>query len=231
MNGAVHDAAIVAWGTKREQLGPRPITLVRWMGQQGQSSDASLASYSPDGLPLEDGVVELITEESAAPGERHYALRWYIGEVAVYSWRGEPGDRTNQSSGVGWMRAKDWFPYQRRTFVTPAFPGFISGHSTFSRAAAEVLTSYTGSPYFPGGLGSYTAEAGTYLVFEDGPSETVHLQWATFQDAADQAGQSRVYGGIHIWPDDQMGRQLGYDVGHMSYDAALPYWDGSARAD
>jgi hypothetical protein len=39
-------------------------------------------------------------------------------------------------------------------------------------------------------------------VFEDGPSVEVHLQWATYYDAADQAGQSRIWGGIHIWPDD-----------------------------
>lgn len=129
------------------------------------------------------------------------------------------------------MRARDWFPYQRRTFVTPAFPGFVSGHSTFSRAAAEVLTAFTGSAYFPGGMASFTANAGDYLVFEDGPSQTVELQWATYQDAADQAGQSRVYGGIHIWPDDQRGRELGYEVGLSAYAAAEPYWNGTARAD
>lgn len=231
LNGAVHDAAIVAWGLKREHLGPRPITLVRWMAENGQSSDPGLPNYHPDGLPLEDGVTELITAETAAPGGRHHHLRWYIGEVAVYSWRGEPGDRANDTGGVGWMRAKDWFPYQRRTFVTPAFPGFISGHSTFSRAAAEVLTLATGSPYFPGGLGTFTANAGSYLVFEDGPSETIALQWATYQDAADQAGQSRVYGGIHIWPDDAQGRVLGFEVGHLAYAGALPYWDGTARVE
>lgn len=231
LNGAVHDAAIVAWGTKRESLGPRPITLVRWMAENGQSTDASLPSYHPDGLPLEDGVTELITEESAAPGERHHHLRWYIGEVAVYSWRGEPGDRSNQASGTAWMRAKDWFPYQRRTFVTPAFPGFVSGHSTFSRSAAEVLTAFTGSAYFPGGLATFTANAGNYLVFEDGPSETFELQWGTYQDAADQAGQSRIWGGIHIWPDDSMGRQLGYEVGLNAYAHAVAYFDGTARLD
>ncbi len=229
LNGAVHDAAIVAWGTKRATLGPRPITLVRWMAEHGQRTDPTAPSYDPDGLPLEDDVVELITEASAAPGERHHHLRFHIGEVAVRTWRGEPGDRTNMTSGVGWIRALDWFPYQRRTFVTPAFPGFVSGHSSFSRSAAETLTLFTGSPYFPGGLGTYTANAGSYLVFEDGPSTTLELQWATYQDASDQAGQSRVYGGIHIWPDDSVGRQLGYEVGHLAYAEAEAYWSGAAR--
>jgi hypothetical protein len=231
LNGALHDAAIAAWGLKRESLGARPISLIRWMADRGQRSDPSLPSYHPDGLPLEDGVVELITDESAAPGQRHHHLRWFIGEVAVRSWRGEPGDRANVATGVAWMRAREWFPYQRRTFVTPAFPGYVSGHSTFSRAAAELLTRLTGSPYFPGGLASYTAPAHAQLVFEDGPSVDVVLQWATYQDAADQAGQSRLWGGIHIWADDRYGRTIGHEVGHLAADAALPWFDGTAVVD
>jgi hypothetical protein len=118
------------------------------------------------------------------------------------------------------MRGVEWLPYQRRTFVTPAFPGFISGHSSFSRAAAEVLAAFTGSAHFPGGLGTYKAKQGDYLVFENGPSADVDLQWATYFDAADQAGQSRIFGGIHIWPDDSVGRQLGHVVGLDAIDKA-----------
>ena len=95
----------------------------------------------------------------------------------------------------------EWVPYQRPTFVTPAFPGYVSGHSTFSRAAAEVLTSLTGSEYFPGGLGTWTIPAGA-LEFEAGPTTDIPLQWATYYDAADQAGLSRIYGGIHPPVDD-----------------------------
>ncbi len=231
LDGALHDAAIAAWGLKRETLGPRPITLVRWMAEHGQRSEPDAADYDPDGLPLEAGVVERITAESSAPGQRHHALRWHVGELAVKTWRGEPGDRANVTSGVGWVRAKEWMPYQRRTFVTPAFPGFVSGHSTFSRAAAEVLTGFTGSPYFPGGLGEFVAPAGAYLVFEDGPATEVRLQWATYQDAADQAGQSRRWGGIHLAPDDFAGRRLGARIGVTALDAALPWFDGTARMD
>ena len=228
LNGSVHDAAITAWGIKRKYLGPRPLTLIRFKAELGQSTEAELPGYHPDGLALEEGLVELITAESSAAGERHHHLRWWQGEVAIRSWLGEPGDRKNQLGGVGWMRAKDWIPYQRRTFVTPAFPGLISGHSTFSRAAAETLTRFTGSPYFPGGLGEFVAPAGNYLVFEDGPSVDVHLQWATYYDAADQAGQSRIWGGIHIWPDDSQGRQLGEQVGAGAATLARTYFDGAA---
>jgi hypothetical protein len=128
------------------------------------------------------------------------------------------------------MRAVDWLPYQRKTFNTPAFPGYVSGHSTFSRAAAEVLTAFTGSAFFPGGLGSFTADANTYLVFERGPSSTVTLQWATYYDAADQAGMSRIWGGIHVPEDDFDGRRIGAQVGHSAWSLAQRYFDGSVAA-
>ena len=224
INGAVHDAAIVSWGLKRTTLGPRPLSLVRYMGQLGQSSDAALPSYDPNGLPIVPGMIELITEESSASGQRHEHLARYVGEIAVRGWRGEPGDRANEIGGVAWLRAVEWIPYQRRTFVTPAFPGFVSGHSTFSRAAAEVLTLFTGSEYFPGGLGEFVGKAHSHLIFEDGPSTDVHLQWATYYDAADQAGQSRVYGSIHLNGDDFAGRKVGSETGIGAYEKALTYF-------
>jgi hypothetical protein len=113
--------------------------------------------------------------------------------------------------------------------VTPAFPGYVSGHSTFSSAAAQVLEHITGSRYFPGGLGQFTASKSAYLVFEDGPSETTTLQWATYYDAADQAGQSRIWGGIHIWPDDRDGRILGRALGTAAYGKALTLIGGTYR--
>ena len=213
LNGAVHDAAITAWGIKRRYTSARPVTLIRYMASKGQSSDPKAPRYHPDGLPLVPGLIELITDTTAAPGQRHAHLARYVGEIAVRSYRGEPSDRAAEVGGVGFIRALEWIPYQRRTFVTPAFPGFVSGHSTFSRAAAEVLTVATGSPYFPGGLAEFVAKKDAYLVFEQGPSMDVHLQWATYYDAADQAGQSRLYGGIHLTPDDLTGRKLGSLVG------------------
>ncbi|MCA9516792.1 MAG: vanadium-dependent haloperoxidase [Myxococcales bacterium] len=229
LDGAVHDAAITAWGVKRVSQGPRPITIVRYKASLGQSSNPSLPHYHADGLPLVPGVIELVTAQSSAPGQRHERLARYVGEIAVLGWRGEPGDRASEVGGVDWVRGVEWLPYQRRTFVTPAFPGFVSGHSTFSRAGAEVLTQMTGSAYFPGGLGEFTAPEGSYLVFEDGPSETVVLQWGTYYDASDQAGQSRLWGGIHLQPDDFIGRTLGSMVGADAVAKARTYFDGTAR--
>jgi len=224
LNGALHDAAITAWGIKRVYLGARPITLVRWKASLGQSSDPGGEHYDARGLPLVPGVIELITAASSAQGQRHAHFARYIGEIAVMSWRGEPGDRAHETAGCAWIRGVDWMPYQRRTFVTPAFPGFISGHSTFSRAGAEVLTAMTGSPYFPGGFAEYVSKPESYLVFEDGPSAEVRLQWATYYDAADQAGQSRLWGGIHILPDDLIGRTLGSTVGDDAFAKARSHF-------
>jgi hypothetical protein len=228
VGGAVHDAAIVAWERKRESLGARPITLVRWMAQQGQRSEPEADDYSVNGLPLEDGLVERITEESSAPGERHHHLRWHVGELAVFSWPGEPGDRQADYTPLRWMRAVDWIPYQRRTFVTPAFPGFISGHSTFSRAAAEALAAYTGSEFFPGGWHGFVAPRDGYLKFEVGPSDELQLQWATYFDAADEAGQSRLWGGIHVFADDSVGRINGSRVGLAAVERTQDLWGWSA---
>ncbi len=222
LNGALHDAAIAAWELKRRYLTARPITLVRYMAEHGQRTDPDAPSYDPAGLPLIDGLIELITEESSAAGQRHAHLARYVGEIAVRSWRGEPGDRVSDVGGVAYIRALEWMPYQRRTFVTPAFPGYISGHSTFSRAAASVLAELSGSEFFPGGLRVRRFEPG-YLVFEHGPSTSVELQWATYYDAADQAGQSRIWGGIHITQDDLDGRRIGARVGERAIERARAF--------
>lgn len=226
LNGAAHDAAIAAWEVKYTYESARPITLVRGMAELGQSSDDSLASWHPEGLPLEAGLIELITAESSAPGERHEHLAAHIGEIAVLGWQGHPADPDSESGGVGWIRAVEWLPYQARNFVTPPFGGYISGHSTFSRAAAEVLAGFTGSEFFPGGMGQFTVEAGGDfdLAFEYGPSAPVTLQWATYFDAADEAGLSRVYGGIHPRYDDFPGRIIGHQVGLAALDEALAHF-------
>jgi hypothetical protein len=228
LNGALHDAAIAAWELKRKYTTARPITLVRYMGALGQRTDPAAPSYHPEGLPLVPELIEVITAQSSAPGERHAHLARYLGEIAVRAWRGEPGDREHELGGTAFVRAVEWLPYQRRTFVTPAFPGYVSGHSTFSRAAAVVLSELTGSEFFPGGLGRSRFEPG-YLVFEAGPSAPIELQWATYFDAADQAGQSRIWGGIHVRHDDYDGRRIGAEVGARALQRARAYFAGTAR--
>jgi hypothetical protein len=229
MNGAVHDAAIAAWGLKGYYDSVRPISMIRYMGGLGQSTDPALPSYHAEGLPLVPDLVELITAETTKPGQRHAALAGHEGEIAVRSWTGNPEDPKTQVGGVAWILATDWVPYQLPTFVTPAFPGFVSGHSTFSRAAAEVMTSFTGSEFFPGGISGYTIPAGS-LKFEAGPTTDIKLEWATYYDAADQAGQSRLWGGIHIEADDLNGRKIGSECGIAAWKMAQRYFAGQGNS-
>ena len=223
LNGANHDAAIAAWGSKGYYDYVRPISMIRWMGGLGQSSEPGGDSFNPDGLPLRDGLVEVITDTSAALGERHARLADHVGEVAVLAYVGNPSDLEADIGGVDWIRAVDWVPYQSPTFVTPSFAAYVSGHSAFSRASAEVLSAITGSEYFPGGLGEWRIEA-DWLKFEAGPSAPVTLQWATYMDASDQAGISRLYGGIHVRADDFQGRIIGAQIGEAAWDLARTHF-------
>jgi hypothetical protein len=199
LNGAVHDAAVAAWGLKGHYDSVRPISMIRYLGERNQ-------------LPTVRGLVERRG-----------------GDTYVRAWAGFPENPATQASGVRWIRAVDWVPYQLPTFVTPAFAGYVSGHSTFSRAAAEVLTAFTGSSYFPGGLYEVPVPRGA-LKIEEGPSRDLTLQWATYFDAADAAGQSRLWMGIHVPPDDFGGRRVGAQCGKDAWMLARRYFDGSAKA-
>src|SRR5947208_17081749 len=86
------------------------------------------------------------------------------------------------------------------------------------------MKAFTGSKWFPNGLGSYTV---THLGFEAGPTQPVTLQWASYFDAADQVGLSRIWGGIHPTVDDLTGRRVGSQVGTSTWALAQKYFDGS----
>ena len=128
--------------------------------------------------------------------------------------------------GTQTILGQNWRPYQIATIVTPAFPEFLSGHSTFSASAAEILKRFTGSDSFGA---SQLIKAGT-APFELGqvPANDITLSWATFSDAADQAGMSRRYGGIHFEQGDLMGRAMGRKVAGVVWDKAQAYIHGTA---
>ncbi len=210
MGGAMHDCAISAWGIKGWYDYLRPVSAIRAMANRGQSTIESLPNYHPAGVPLISGFSEIVTAGDTIAGD----MGENIGKIKLFTWKG-PGyieDPKTDIAEVGWILAEEWFPYQRPTFVTPPFAGYISGHSTYSRAAAEVLTDMTGDAYFPGGLGEFVAEKNEFLVFEEGPSEDVVLQWATYRDASDQTSLSRIWGGIHPPADDIPGRKIGIKI-------------------
>ncbi len=224
LGGAMHDAAITAWGIKGWYDYIRPISAIRYMCAKGQCSDPSKAHYDTSGIPLKPGYIELVTESDPLAG----ANNENVGKIKLFSWKGHEfiNDPTIDEAGVGWILAENWWPYQRPTFVTPPFAGYVSGHSTYSRAAAEVLTLLTGTEYFPGGMGEFLAKKNEFLVFEQGPSMDVKLQWATYRDASDQCSLSRIWGGIHPPADDIPGRKIGEKVGKQAFEFASKYFSG-----
>lgn len=222
LGGAMHDAAVSAWGIKGFYDYVRPISAIRYMADRGQSSDPSLSNYHPQGIPLITDFVESVAEGDSLAG----AFNEHVGKIKLYTWRG-PGyiaDPNEDIAGVGWILAEDWFPYQRPSFVTPPFAGFVSGHSTFSRAAAEVLTLLTGDEFFPGGMGVFDIPKDEFLQFEKGPSRNFQLQWATYRDASDQTSLSRIWGGIHPAFDDIPGRLIGEKIGLEAFHYAESYF-------
>lgn len=214
LGGTVHDAAICSWSLKGYYDYIRPVSAIRYMADQGQSSDTNELSYDPNGIPLLPGFIEVVHTGDSLAGQWNE----HVGKIKVYTWRGHDyiNDPLVDDAGVGWILAENWWPYQRPTFVTPPFAGFVSGHSTFSRAAARTMGFITGSPYFPGGMGEFIAPMNEYLQFEEGPSDTVRLQWASYIDASDQCSLSRIWGGIHPPIDDMPGRRIGDVVGPLA---------------
>lgn len=146
------------------------------------------------------------------------AVRAFTAGRPIRAWGG-PGLGTVQ------MRGDAWLPYQPAAVVTPAFPEYVSGHSTFSAAAATVLARFTGSDAFGA---SVTLAAGSSRV-EPGqsPSRAVTLAWPTFTAAADEAGLSRRFGGIHFTEGDLAGRALGREVGARVWERATACWTGT----
>lgn len=211
LGGGMHDVAITAWGIKGWYDYIRPVSAIRAMADLGQSSDPNLPSYHPGGIHLVPDKIEIVGANDilAGPTGEH------TGKIKVLAWRGPEyiSNTITDEAGVGWVLAENFWPYQRPSFVTPPFAGYVSGHSTYSRAAAEILTALTGDPFFPGGMGEFQCRKNEFLVFEDGPSVDVNLQWATYRDASDQCSLSRIWGGIHPPVDDIPGRLIGIEIG------------------
>jgi membrane-associated phospholipid phosphatase len=87
--------------------------------------------------------------------------------------------------------------------VTPPFPDYVSGHSTFSGAAATVLALFYGTEDLPFTIGS---------DFLPG----VYRSFSTCLDAAEEAAVSRLYGGIHFRSANEDGLQAGISIGEWA---------------
>jgi hypothetical protein len=192
VNGALLDAGISCWETKRFYDFIRPISAIRHR---------------------------------------------YFGQL-ISTWGG-PGASTVTRLG------EQWIPFQLRTFVTPPFAEYTSGHSTFSGAASEVLRTFAGSDEFYDGvtradidydgdgqldlIGEFNFQPGTALIDPSLPSTIVRLRWNTLTEAANEAGLSRRFGGIHFQDGDLRARQAGRAIGGKAFSRASALWNGGAQ--
>ena len=131
-----------------------------------------------------------------------------------------------------------WKPFQETRMMSPPFPDFISGHSTFSAAGAYVLNKLIGptiddnikistdelqmlAPIFKNqsfqifNLNQIFVEKNSSLIQENVPSDRISFPIYSWTDMALEAGMSRIYGGIHIDTANIEGFEAGNKIGEM----------------
>lgn len=151
----------------------------------------------------------------------------------VQGWLG-PG------KGTGPINGEQWLPYSPQNFITPPFPGYVSGHATASGAAAKVLELFSGSDEFNGvetrKAGAMTEEKFTAAQIQaiDGkPSKDTSLEVTlplpTWSSTAEMAAMSRLWGGYHIRTDNNEGLVMGRKVAAFSWPIYQSYFDGTAK--
>lgn len=140
------------------------------------------------------------------------------GDFVISAWSPGVGTQT--------ILADNFLTYQTPgSDPSPPFAEYTSGHSSFSAAGAQILRLFTGSDDFGS---SVTFQPGSSrFESETTPTSAVTLAWSTFTDAANEAGLSRIYGGIHFDDGDLNGRILGRSVGNAVWNQVQSFATGS----
>jgi len=148
---------------------------------------------------------------------RPYTLvHYFFKDKNIKGWAGPKGGWTE-------IKGQDWRPYSPDAFLCPAFPSYVSGHSTVSGACSEVLRLFTGSDHF----GFQVKRIPGELTEPDNLGTPVYLKFPTFTQTADMAGVSRVMGGYHIPTENTEGLKLGRNVGRVVFRKCQSYINGS----
>lgn len=195
MGNAMLDAAIAAWDAKVVFEYARPVQVIRDLGELG--------------LIGEPGVDELT-------GEAGFVIAAFGGY--------DPD--TGESLGTRTILVENFVTYQDpKGGYSPPFAEYVSGHSTFSGAAAAVLTTFSGDTT----LGASTILPASGSSFDPTfPTTSMTLSWADFETAAQEAGMSRIYGGIHFQDGNSAGLALGETAGSLAVDLAEQFATGTA---
>ena len=127
------------------------------------------------------------------------------------------------------MDGSQWIPYQQGTLPTPPSPDYVSELSAGSAAAAFILSSWTGSNRF--GDSITFAPRSSKIEPDITPAKPVVVKWETITDAADEAGMSGLYGGVHFRRADLAGRQLGRLVAGTVWAKAQSLFRRNCKAD
>lgn len=145
-------------------------------------------------------------------------LNYALADAGIASWDAKyaynlwrPIDAVRQADTDGnsaTTQNGNWTPLLN----TPSFPSYTSGHSTFSSAAAAVLTELFGNVSF-----TTMADVGSTGAWPPSPdvSSLQVRSFSNFQQAAQEAGVSRIYGGIHYSFDNAAGQAAGNSVGQL----------------
>ncbi len=163
-------------------------------------------------------------------------VRHYYKGKKVRNWAG-PG------KGVIEKPAEEWLPYSPSTFITPPFPGYTSGHSTVSAAAARILALFTGSDRFgdiekrKAGILTEPGFECKLMMMRDGKLPPGHekltcdvaLALPTFTATAEMAAVSRLWGGYHIRTDNEVGLVQGRKVADYSWPKYKENFEGTAK--
>ena len=150
----------------------------------------------------------------------------------------------NQTISQSWNKnnkGEFWLPYQELNFVTPPFPDFVSGHSTFSSSSAKLFCYLLGTdminlqnPIVNNDILKYLSPSLTntenftlnnFFIFPntstvelDIPKTAINLNWVCWTEIARSSGKSRIYGGIHIESSNQGGLYLGSMIGDQIWN-------------
>ena len=125
--------------------------------------------------------------------------------------------------GTQTILGETWVPWQRPVNRTPPFPDFVSGHSTFSAAAATAIARVRGSDVV---TLTATVPKGAFRTDPGLPATDITFLWHRLSEVADAAGFSRRLTGIHWERSDLEGRTLGRRVGTAVADKALGLFGG-----
>lgn len=142
------------------------------------------------------------------------AVRWIFGEDCIEAWGGP-------CKGKIEIKGKEWDPY----LDTPASPEYPAAYSAFVQATADIIDGLWADNKLEETV--EFAQCSSVIEPKCTPAETLTLKWSTLHEAAEQAGLSRLYGGVHFASGDACGRDLGRQVARRVLAKVCGYFDGT----